>query len=388
MDTSAKAHEPQMSSTDPTLTIGIEEEYHLVDVRTRALVTEAPAGFIAACEQALGPQVSPEFLRSQIEVGTRPCATIADARADLQRLRKVIVDSAAQFGVAPIAASTHPFARAGQTQHTDRARYNALAHDLAGLSRRLLVSGMHVHIGIEDDEQRIDLMNQLRYFLPHLLMLTTSSPFWEGEDTGLKSWRLAIFRELPRTGLPGRFNSWDEYRQTVDVLVRGKVMEDASKIWWDLRPSAKFQTLEMRITDICTRSRDAVTVAALYACITRMLRRLRRNNQSWRTYPVFLLEENRWRAQRYGLKGSLFDFGRGELVPYADLLEEILTLIHDDAVALGCLDDVLGARRILAEGTSADRQLACFVQAIDSGASREEALAAVVDHLIAETRET
>jgi carboxylate-amine ligase len=375
-----------MPPSEPALTIGIEEEYHLVDVVTRALVAEAPPDFIAECEQVLGPQVSTEFLRSQIEIGTKPCRTLADARAELQRLRAGIVASAARHGLAPIAASTHPFARAGEALHTDRARYHALAHDLAGLGRRLLVCGMHVHIGIEDDEQRIDLMNQLRYFLPHLLMLSTSSPFWEGEDTGLKSWRLAIFRELPRTGLPGRFNSWDEYRQTVDVLVRGKVMEDASKIWWDLRPSARFPTLEMRITDVCTRVGDAVTVAALLVCLTRMLHRLRRNNQSWRTYPVFLLEENRWRAQRYGLKGSLFDFGRGELVPYADLLEELFTLIHEDAVALGCLSDVLGARRILAEGTSADRQLACFASAVAAGATRQEALEVVVDHLIAETR--
>src|SRR5690606_14242754 len=251
---------------------------------------------------------------------TRPCRTLAEARADLQRLRSGVVSCAAQFGLAPIAASTHPFARTGEAPHTDRERYHTLAHDLAGVGRRLLISGMHVHIGIEDDEQRIDLMNQLRYFLSHLLVLTTSSPFWEGEDTGLKSWRLAIFRELPRTGLPGRFNGWDEYRRTVDVLVRAKVMEDASKSGWGLRPSARFQTLEMRITDICTSYEDAVTVAALFACIARMLHRLRRNNQSWRNYPVFLLEENRWRAQRYGLSGSLFDFGRGELVPYADLL--------------------------------------------------------------------
>ncbi len=375
-----------MPPSEPALTIGIEEEYHLVDVTTRALVAEAPPGFIADCERILGPQVSTEFLRSQIEIGTRPCRTLDEARSELERLRGGIVASAARYGLAPIAASTHPFARAGEALHTDRARYHALAHDLAGLGRRLLVCGMHVHIGIEDNEQRIDLMNQLRYFLPHLLMLTTSSPFWEGEDTGLKSWRLAIFRELPRTGLPGRFNSWDEYRQTVDVLVRGKVMEDASKIWWDLRPSARFPTLEMRITDVCTRVGDAVTVAALLVCLTRMLHRLRRNNQSWRTYPVFLLEENRWRAQRYGLKGSLFDFGRGELVTYADLLEEILTLIHEDAVALGCLNDVLGARRILAEGTSADRQLARFASAIAAGATRQEALEVVVDHLIAETR--
>ncbi len=375
-----------MPPSEPSFTIGIEEEYHLVDVCTRALATEAPAAFMADCERALGPQVSPEFLRSQIEVGTRPCRTLAEASADLRRLRAGIVASAAAHGLAPIAASTHPFARAGQAPHTDRERYHALARDLAGVGRRLLISGMHVHIGIEDDEQRIDLMNQLRYFLPHLLMLSTSSPFWEGEDTGLKSWRLAIFRELPRTGLPGRFSSWDEYRQTVDVLVRGKVMEDASKVWWDLRPSARFQTLEMRITDVCTRCDDAVTVAALFVCLARMLHRLRRNNQSWRNYPVFLLEENRWRAQRYGLQGSLFDFGRGELVPYADLLEEILALIHDDAVALGCVDEVEGARRILAEGTSADRQLACFARAKETGASHQEALDAVVDHLMAETR--
>jgi glutamate---cysteine ligase / carboxylate-amine ligase len=377
-----------MPPSEPALTIGIEEEYHLVDVGTRALVVDAPPDFIAECERELGPHVSPEFLRSQIEIGTRPCRDLAEARAELQRLRAGIVASAARHGLAPIAASTHPFARAGDALHTDRARYHELAHDLAGLGRRLLVCGMHVHIGIEDNEQRVDLMNQLRYFLPHLLMLTTSSPFWEGEDTGLKSWRLAIFRELPRTGLPGRFNSWDEYRQTVDVLVRGKVMEDASKIWWDLRPSARFPTLEMRITDVCTRVGDAVTVAALLVCLTRMLHRLRRNNQSWRTYPVFLLEENRWRAQRYGLKGSLFDFGRGDLVPYADLLEEIFTLIHEDAVALGCLNEVLGARRILAEGTSADRQLARFASAIAAGATRQEALEVVVDHLVAETRST
>lgn len=375
-----------MPASEPSLTVGIEEEYHLVDTRTSALATEAPPGFVAECERVLGSQVSPEFLRSQIEVGTRPCRTLAEARTDLQRLRSGVIATAAQFGLAPIAASTHPFARSGEAPHTDRERYHNLARDLAGVGRRLLISGMHVHIGIEDDEQRIDLMNQLRYFLPHLLVLATSSPFWEGEDTGLKSWRLAIFRELPRTGLPGRFNSWDEYRQTVDVLVRGKVIEDASKIWWDLRPSARFQTLEMRITDICTSSEDAVTVAALFVCIARMLHRLRRNNQSWRTYPVFLLEENRWRAQRYGLAGSLFDFGRGELVPYADLLDEILAIIHEDAVALGCLAEVEGARRILAEGTSADRQLACFAQALAAGASRQEALEAVVDHLIAETK--
>ena len=376
-----------MSLTEPKFTVGIEEEYHLVDRTTRDLVAEAPPTMMAACEAKLGGQVSPEFLRSQIEVGTRPCATIPEARADLLHLRSTIAREAAAHGLAPIAASTHPFAEAARQLHTDKDRYHALANDLAGVGRRLVVCGMHVHIGIEDDELRVDLMNQARYFLPHLLVLATSSPFWEGEDTGLKSWRLAIFRELPRTGLPGRFGSFDEYRSTVDVLTKAKVIEDASKIWWDLRPSARFQTLEMRVTDVCTRLDDALTVAALFQCLCRMLFRLRRNNQSWRTYPVFLLEENRWRAQRYGVGSTLFDFGKGELAPIAGLIEEILELIREDAAALGCEADVARARRIAAEGTSADRQLAVFKTALAAGASREKALTAVVDHLIAETCE-
>ena len=376
-----------MSLIEPRFTVGIEEEYHLVDRQTRDLVAEAPHALMAQCEARLGGQVSAEFLRSQIEIGTRPCATIPQARAELVRLRGAIAREAAVHGLAPIAASTHPFARAAQQLHTDKDRYHALANDLAGVGRRLVVCGMHVHIGIEDDELRIDLMNQARYFLPHLLVLATSSPFWEGEDTGLKSWRLAIFRELPRTGLPGRFGSFDEYRSTVDVLTKAKVIDDASKIWWDLRPSARFATLEMRVTDVCTRLDDALTVAALFQCLCRMLFRLRRNNQSWRSYPVFLLEENRWRAQRYGVGGTLFDFGKGELAPIGGLIDEILDLIREDAAALDCEADVARARAIVSEGTSADRQLARFKAALFAGATREEALAAVVDHLIAETCE-
>jgi carboxylate-amine ligase len=376
-----------MSLIEPTFTVGIEEEYHLVDRRTRDLVAEAPAALMAACEAKLGKQVSPEFLRSQIEIGTRPCGTIPEAHAELVRLRGTIAAEAARHGLAPIAASTHPFARAAQQLHTDKDRYHALATDLAGVGRRLVVCGMHVHVGIEDDELRIDIVNQARYFLPHLLVLATSSPFWEGEDTGLKSWRLAIFRELPRTGLPGRFGSFDEYRSTVDVLVKAKVIDDASKIWWDLRPSARFQTIELRVTDVCTRVEDALTVAALFQCLCRMLFRLRRNNQSWRTYPVFLLEENRWRAQRYGVGGTLFDFGKGELVPIAALMEEVLDLIREDAAALGCEAHVARARAIVTGGTSADRQVACFQDTIRDGASRDNALKAVVDHLISETCE-
>jgi glutamate---cysteine ligase / carboxylate-amine ligase len=260
-----------------------------------------------------------------------------------------------------------------------------LAVDLAGIGQRMSISGMHVHVGIDDPDMRIDLMNQVRYFLPHMLVLSTSSPFWKGHDTGLKSYRLAIVDESPRTGLPGRFTSWDEYEQTVNVLVKAGVIEDASKIWWDLRPSARFPTLEVRISDVPTRVEDTLAIAALYVCIARMLYRLRRANLSWRTYPVFLLEENRWRAQRYGVKGELFDFGKGTLVPFAELIAELTALVAEDAAALGCETELAHCRTIAASGTSADRQVATFDRAIASGRTREDALNTVVDQLIAET---
>ncbi|HWB46059.1 MAG TPA: carboxylate-amine ligase, partial [Hyphomicrobiaceae bacterium] len=288
-----------MAVKEPTFALGIEEEYLLIDRTTRDLVRDIPQPLFEACEQALHGQVAREFLKSQIEVETRVHRTPREAGQELQRLRQTVARLAADHGLAPIAASTHPFARWSTQEPTDRDRYKAIAEDLAGVGRRLVICGMHVHVGIEDDELRIDLMNQARYFMPHLLVLSTSSPFAEGEDTGLKCYRLAAYQELPRTGLPGRFNGWEEYRQTVDLLVRSGIIEDATKIWWDLRPSARFPTLEMRIADVCTRVEDAVCVAALYLSIVHMLYRIRRANQTWRTYPVFLLSENRWRAQRY-----------------------------------------------------------------------------------------
>jgi glutamate---cysteine ligase / carboxylate-amine ligase len=370
---------------EPSFTVGIEEEYLLVDRATRDLVCDMPQALFAACERALQGQVAPEFLRSQIEVGTRVHATPRAAGAELATLRRTIAGLAAEHGLAPVAASTHPFAHWGAQQPTERARYQAIARDLAGVGRRLVVCGMHVHVGIDDDELRIDLMNQARYFLPHLLVLSTSSPFVEGEDTGLKCYRLAAYNELPRTGLPGRFGSWEEYRRTVGLLVRSGIIEDASKIWWDLRPSPRFPTLEMRITDVCTLIDDAVCVASLYVCILRMLYRIRRSNQTWRTYPLFLLSENRWRAQRYGVNGTLFDFGRGELVPFRDLIDELFGMVREDAEALGCRPEVEHASTIVQRGTSADRQVACFNRLVAEGASREDALRGVVDHLIAET---
>ena len=278
--------------------------------------------------------------------------------------------------------------RAEDLQQTDKERYHHLAQDLAGVGRRLSVCGMHVHVGIADPELRIDIMNQVRYFLPHLLVLSTSSPFWEGQDTGLKSYRLAVMRGIPRTGLPGRLAGWDEYTETVGILVKAQVIEDASKIWWDIRPSVRYPTLEMRITDVASRMSDAIAIAALFTCICRMLWRLRRSNQSWRTYPVFLLEENRWRAQRYGSGGTLFDFGKGELVAFPALLDELLSLVAEDAEALGCRDEIASTRVIAREGTSADRQLSVHAAALAAGASQAEALRLVVDSLIAETAHT
>ena len=275
-----------MALKDPSFTIGIEEEYLLVDRASRDLVRDMPQALFDAAQQAMQGQVAREFLKSQIEVGTGVHKTAREAGAELANLRQTVAKLAGEHGLAPIAASTHPFARWSTQEPTERDRYQSLARDLAGVGRRLVICGMHVHVGIEDDELRIDLMNQARYFLPHLLVLSTSSPFAEGEDTGLKCYRLAAYQELPRTGLPGRFEGWQEYQQTVDVLVRNGIIEDASKIWWDLRPSSRFPTLEMRVTDVCTRLEDATCVAAMFASILRMLYRIRRANQTWRTYPA------------------------------------------------------------------------------------------------------
>jgi glutamate---cysteine ligase / carboxylate-amine ligase len=370
---------------DPTFTIGLEEEYLLVDRETRDLAGEPPPAMLAECERRLEGQVSPEFLRSQIEVQTRVCRNVGEARMDLARLRRTVVEVANAHDLGTIAAATHPFAEWGRQKATDRERYQVLERDLQGVGRRLIICGLHVHVGIEDDEQRIDLMNQAGYFLPHLLALSTSSPFWRGEDTGLKSYRMSVFNELPRTGLPDHFESYGEYQRQLKRLIAAGLIDDGSKLWWDIRPSARFQTLEMRIPDIPTRLDDSISIAALYQCILGMLWRLRRNNQRWRVYPHMLVNENRWRAQRYGFDQGLVDFGKGEVVPYARLLDELIDLTAPEAARFGCVAEVARTRDILARGTSAHRQVAVYQAAIGKGASKGEALKAVVDWLIEET---
>jgi carboxylate-amine ligase len=369
----------------PSFTLGVEEEYLVVELDSGDLIDEAPAELFAECERRLGAQVSPEFLQCQIEVGTRVASDLQTIRDELVMLRGTVAEITRSFGFGIIAASTHPFAQPRAQKRTVKERYTMLAEDLQAVVSRLLISGMHVHVGLDDDESRIDLMGQVTYILPHLLALSTSSPFWAGHETGLKSYRLAVWDEMPRTGLPEHFESFAEYERHVEVLVRAGVIEDATKLWWDVRPSARFPTLEMRISDLCTRLEDTLCIAALYRCWLRMLYRLRRSNQRWRQYRGLLLNENRWRAQRYGIDSGLIDFGRGELVPYPVLLDEIIELVLPDAEHLGCADEVVHARTILERGTSAHWQVRTYNDALAAGQTQGAALVQVVDMLRHET---
>lgn len=375
-----------MSAPDPTFTIGIEEEYLLVDQETLDLI-EAPAELMSECQAELEGQVSPEFLQCQIEVGTKVCAGVQDAREDLKRLRACIARVSAKYGMAPIAASSHPFAKWQEQQFTDKERYRDLERDLAGVARRMLICGMHVHVGIESDNARIDLMNQFTYFLPHLLALSTSSPYWEGSDTGLGSYRLTVFDNLPRTGLPPRLTSYSDYERSVQLIIDSGLIQDSSKIWWDIRPSSRFPTLESRICDVSPRLEDALALAALTQCSMRMLHRLRTSNQRWRIYDSFLIGENRWRAQRYGVGEGLIDFGAGEVKPFIELLDEWISLIEPDAEVLNCVDALYRAREIALNGSSAERQRRVFAGTKASGGDDLAAFHSVVDSLIGEFHE-
>ena len=296
-----------MNRVEPPFTIGVEEEYLLVDKETRGLVIDPPKSLIGECEELCGGQVTSELLRSQIEIGTKVCKNVQEARKELARLRKIVIEVADRHGLAPVASSTHPFSRWADQKQTEKERYESLTTEMQAAARRLVICGMHVHVGINDDALRIDLMNQMSYFLPHLLALSCSSPFWEGRDTGLKCYRLTIFDALPRTGIPERFESFAEYQRHIDILVGAGLIEDSTKIWWDLRPSGRYPTLETRIMDVCTFLDDAISLAALLVCHLRMLYRLRLANQRWRIYTPMLIRENRWRAMRYSFDEGLID---------------------------------------------------------------------------------
>jgi glutamate---cysteine ligase / carboxylate-amine ligase len=362
----------------PHLTLGIEEEYQIIDPETRELKSYIQE-FLEQGRIVLQDQIKQEFLQSQVEVGSHICRDIAEVRAEVVRLRRSICDLAAGNGLAVAAASTHPFSSWSQQDVSVGERYTQLRTDMAELARRMLIFGMHVHVGIDDKEMMIDVMNQARYFLPHLLALTTSSPFWEGRDTGLKSYRTVIFESLPRTGLPPRFASWADYQEFIDTLVKTRCIDDPSKIWWDVRPHSKFPTLEIRVCDICTRIDEAVCMTALVWSIVTKLIKLRLDNRSWRAYRHHLITENKWRAVRYGLDGKLLDLGKKQEVPFRALALELLEFVDDVVDDLGCRAEVEYVHEILAGGTSADRQRAVFERTGD--------IKAVVDHLIEETKE-
>ncbi len=378
-----------MTPARPSFTIGMEEEYLLVDRETRDVVSDPPREIFEQCAALTdgGEHVLPELLRAQIEVDTRVCHRVAEAREELARLRRTVAQVAGNYGLAPIAASTHPFAHWQVQRPTAKERYRILARDMQSLARRVLVCGMHVHVGIEDNELRISLLNQLSHFLPLLLALSTSSPFWEGQKTGLMSYRLPVFDTFPRTGLPERFSSYADYRQQVGVLVRTGVVPDPTMIWWDLRPSERFPTLEMRITDMCTKLVDAAALAALTQSLLHWLYRRRSHSTGGNSFPRFLIDQNRWRAIRYGLDEGLVDFEAGTIVPVVDQLDQLIETVREDADELGCLAELQALREIPRRGTSAHRQIRNHDQALASGTSSEEALTGVVDMLIEETLE-
>jgi carboxylate-amine ligase len=358
------------------LTIGIEEEYQIIDPDTREL-TSYISEILDKGAILFRDQVKPEFLQSQIETGSEVCRNIKEARQEVTRLRRIVCDIANQNGCKIAAAGTHPFSRWQDQIVTDRDRYKGLEKNFQMIAHRLLIFGMHVHIGIPDPDLRIDVMRQMTYFAPHILTLSTSSPFWNGRNTGLKSYRSVIFEDLPRTGLPEYFDSYQEYDRYVQTLVKTNCLEEATKIWWDIRPHPKFPTLEFRICDCTTKVDEVIAIAALIQAVVAKLIKLRKNNQSWRIYRRTLIAENKWRAVKDGVEGKLIDFGIEQEVPLRFLMEELLELVDDVVDELGSRQEVEYIRTILKNGSSADRQLRKYQQT--------GSLEAVVDMLAEET---
>jgi carboxylate-amine ligase len=368
----------RMAARSPSLTLGIEEEYFLVDLETGELAAEPDPAFLNQAKELLGRQMSVELFQSELEVETGVCRTIAEAAEALRQLRRTMIELAGRFGMAPVAVSSHPFSSWRQQWTTDSERYRSMAEDYQTIARRSIVTGMHVHVGVEDDEQRIGLMNRVIPWLPLLLALSASSPFWQGRDTGLKAIRGTVFGEFPRTGIPDRFASFADWQVFIDLLGHTEVLPDPTKLWWDIRPSVRWPTVEMRITDVCTRIDDALTIAALYQSLMAKLAREDEAELDWHRFQRALVEENKWRAQRSGTSAHLADYDCRALVPVADLVDRLVDELEPDARDLGCLEKVRNARRIVSEGTSADRQLAIHHGAVADGASAGEAGHAVV----------
>ena len=359
-------------------TLGIEEEFQIVDPNTRELRSHV-SEFLEEGKMILGEQIKPEMIQSMIEVGTGICKNIEEARADITRLRSIISALAAKNNLRIVAASTHPFSHWQDQKIFDDERYNLLVQELQSVARSLLIFGLHVHVGVADPERRIHIMNAARYFLPHVLALTTSSPFWMGHNTGLKSYRTEVFKQFPRTDIPDHFDSYSNFQRYVDLLVKTGCINDGRKIWWDLRPHPIFPTLEFRICDIPTRVDDTVAIAALFQAIVAKLTKLIEKNLGFRLYRRMLIQENKWRAVRWGMDGMMIDFGKQKEVPTRDLILELLDFVDDVVDELGSRKEIEHVHVILERKTSAEEQLRVFAETKD--------LKAVVDRLIDLTME-
>ena len=359
-------------------TLGIEEEFQIVDPESRELRSHV-AEILEEGRMLVGEQVKPEMIQSQIEVGTGVCKNIQEARADITRLRSIIASLAEKNGLKIVAASTHPISRWQEQEIFDDERYELLVQELQTVARSLLIFGVHVHVGVADRERQIHIMNASRYFLPHVLALSTSSPFWMGHNTGLKSYRSEIFKQFPRTDIPDHFDSYPGFQRYVELLIKTGCINDGKKIWWDCRPHPFFPTLEFRICDIPSRVDDTVAIAALFQAIVAKLYKLIDQNLGFRLYRRALIQENKWRAVRYGLEGKLIDFGKQKEVPVKDLIRELLDFVDDVLDDLGSRKEVEHIHTILERGTSADEQLRVYRETND--------LKAVVDRLIELTRE-
>ena len=359
-------------------TLGIEEEFQIVDPQTRELRSHV-SEFLEEGKMILGEQIKPEMIQSMVEVGTGICKNIQEARADITRLRSIISGLAGKTGLRIVAASTHPFSHWQDQKIYDDERYELLVEELQSVARSLLIFGLHVHVGVADPERRIHIMNAARYFLPHVLALTTSSPFWMGHNTGLKSYRTEVFKKFPRTDIPDHFDSYSSFQRYVDLLVRTGCINDGRKIWWDLRPHPIFPTLEFRVCDIPTRVDDTVAIAALFQAIVAKLTKLIEQNLGFRLYRRMLIQENKWRAVRWGIDGKMIDFGKQKEVPTRDLVLELLEFVDDVVDELGSRKEIEHIHTILERRTSAEEQLRVFDETKD--------LNAVVDRLIELTME-
>ena len=360
-------------------TLGIEEEFQIVDPHTRELKSHV-SEILDEGKLLLGEKIKPEMIQSMIEVGTGVCANIQEAREDITKLRCIISGLAKRKGMAIAAASTHPFSKWSEQEIYEGDRYKLLVDELQMVARSLLIFGVHVHVGVEDLDRRINIMNAARYFLPHVLAMTTSSPFWLGFNTGLKSYRSEVFKKFPRTDIPDHFESFQQYQSYVDLLVKMNCIQDGTKIWWDVRPHCKFPTLEFRIADIPTRVDDTIAVAALFQAIVAKLNVLIDKNLGFRLYHRRLIQENKWRAVRYGLDGKLLDLGKQKEVPVKDLIRELLEFVDDVLDPLDSRKEVEHIHTMLDRGTSADKQLKIYEE---TGGDFK----AVVDMLIRDTLE-